>query len=456
MTQKNQFSVLAEKPVGSLLMQYAIPAIVAMAASSVYNIIDGIFIGQGVGSEAIMGLALTNPLMSLTAAFGAMVGVGAATLMSVKLGQKDYDTAKSILGNVVIMNVALGLMLGLGLLVFINPILRFFGASDVTLPYARDFMVVILLGNVVTHLYLGFNAMLRSTNRPKEAMYATFGTVIFNCIFAPIFIFIFHWGIEGAGLATILAQFIMLLWQIKLFTNKSDLIHLSRSIIKLKMKIVKESLVVGLPQFLVNLCACMVAAVMTRSLTTYGGDVAVGAFGISNRLVLFIVMVVIGLNQGMQPIAGYNFGAQRYDRVLGVLKKALIAGSGITLVGFAIGTVFSHPFVSLFAKDSPELIDMSAHALSCMVMMFPIVGIQIVSTSFFQSIGYAWTSIFLSLTRQLIFLVPAILILPHLFSKPLEGLWYACPVSDALASLLAIVMLVRQVRKFKKQETFAN
>lgn len=450
-SKTNQFNVLAEKPVGSLLMQYAIPAIVAMAASSVYNIIDGIFIGQGVGAEAIMGLALTGPLMSLTAAFGAMVGVGAATLMSVKLGQKDYGTAQKILGNVVIMNLTLGIVLGLLLLVFINPILRFFGASDVTLPYARNFMSIILVGNVVTHMYLGLNALLRSTNRPQKAMCATIGTVVLNCILAPIFIFVLGWGIRGAATATIMAQMIMLTWQLRLFSNKDELIHLSRSIIKLDVKIVKESLLVGLPQFLINLCACLVAAMMTRSLTTYGGDMAVGAFGICNRFILFIVMVVIGLNQGMQPIAGYNFGARRYDRVLGVLSKALIFGSIITLTGFVIGVFFPTPFVSVFAKDSPQLIKMSAHALSCMVMMFPIVGIQIVSTAFFQSIGYAPKSIFLSLTRQLIFLVPAIFILPHLYADPLEGLWHAAPVADGLASVLAITLLVLQVKKFKKQ-----
>lgn len=450
-SKTNQFNVLAEKPVGSLLMQYAIPAIVAMAASSVYNIIDGIFIGQGVGAEAIMGLALTGPLMSLTAAFGAMVGVGAATLMSVKLGQKDYGTAQKILGNVVIMNLTLGIVLGLLLLVFINPILRFFGASDVTLPYARNFMSIILVGNVVTHMYLGLNALLRSTNRPQKAMCATIGTVVLNCILAPIFIFVLGWGIRGAATATIMAQMIMLTWQLRLFSNKDELIHLNRSIIKLDVKIVKESLLVGLPQFLINLCACLVAAMMTRSLTTYGGDMAVGAFGICNRFVLFIVMVVIGLNQGMQPIAGYNFGARRYDRVLGVLSKALIFGSVITLTGFVIGVFFPTPFVSVFAKDSPQLIKLSAHALSCMVMMFPIVGIQIVSTAFFQSIGYAPKSIFLSLTRQLIFLVPAIFILPHLYADPLEGLWHAAPVADGLASVLAITLLVLQVKKFKKQ-----
>lgn len=450
-SKANQFNVLAEKPVGSLLMQYAIPAIVAMAASSVYNIIDGIFIGQGVGAEAIMGLALTGPLMSLTAAFGAMVGVGAATLMSVKLGQKDYGTAQKILGNVVIMNLTLGIVLGLLLLVFINPILCFFGASDVTLPYARNFMSIILVGNVVTHMYLGLNALLRSTNRPQKAMCATIGTVVLNCILAPIFIFVLGWGIRGAATATIMAQMIMLMWQLRLFSNKDELIHLNRSIIKLDVKIVKESLLVGLPQFLINLCACLVAAMMTRSLTTYGGDMAVGAFGICNRFILFIVMVVIGLNQGMQPIAGYNFGARRYDRVLGVLSKALIFGSVITLTGFVIGVFFPTPFVSVFAKDSPQLIKLSAHALSCMVMMFPIVGIQIVSTAFFQSIGYAPKSIFLSLTRQLIFLVPAIFILPHLYADPLEGLWHAAPVADGLASVLAVTLLVLQVKKFKKQ-----
>lgn len=446
-----QFAVLAEKPVGKLLAQYAIPAIVAMAASSVYNIIDGIFIGQGVGPEAIMGLALTTPIMSLTAAFGAMVGVGAATLMSVKLGQKDYDTAKSILGNVVLMNLVMGVLLGLSLLVFINPVLLFFGASETTLPYAREFMTVILTGNVVTHLYLGLNAMLRSTGRPEKAMYATFGTVLLNCLLAPLFIFVFRLGIRGAALATILAQAIMLMWQVRLFSRKDEMIHLNKREMKWKKKIVRESLLVGLPQFLINLCACLVAALATRSLTQYGGDIAVGAFGICNRLVLFVVMVVIGLNQGMQPIAGYNFGAGHYDRVIAVLKRAALFASLITITGFAVGTFFATPFVTLFAKDSPELVDMASHALRIIVMMFPIVGVQIVSTAFFQSIGYAGKSIFLSLTRQLIFLVPAILFLPLLMPEPLEGIWWASPVSDGLASVLAITMLVREMRKFKRK-----
>lgn len=449
MDNTDKFNELGEKPVGSLLLQYAVPAIIAMTASSIYNIIDGIFIGQGVGKEAIMGLALTGPVMSLTAAFGAMVGVGASTLMSVRLGQKDYDTAQKILGNVVIMNVIMGLGLGMILQLCLTPILRFFGASDATLPYAHDFMTVILAGNVVTHLYLGLNALLRSTNRPMKAMYATFGTVVINCVLAPFFIFVLHWGIRGAALATVLAQFCMLLWQLRLFSNRTDFIHLRRDRMRLQGRIVRESLLIGLPPFLINLCACLVAIFVTRSMTEYGGDTAVGAFGIVNRLVLFIVMVVIGLNQGMQPIAGYNYGAGNFDRLISVLKKAAIAASIITSIGFLIGIFLAEPCVALFAKDAPELIRESARGLRIVVLFFPFIGLQIVSTAFFQSIGMAGKSIFLSLSRQLLFLLPTLILLPLCFDDHVFGVWLSMPVSDAAATVVALVMLTIEIRKFR-------
>lgn len=449
MQPSNKFNELGEKPVARLLMQYAIPAIIAMTASSLYHIIDGIFIGQGVGPEAIMGLALTGPLMSLTAAFGAMVGVGGATLMSVKLGQKDYETARDILGNVVIMNVVMGLVLGGVLLAGLDGILRFFGASDVTIQPARDFMTVILVGNVVTHLYLGLNALLRSTNRPRQAMYATFGTVLLNCVLAPIFIFVLDWGIRGAATATILAQCIMLGWEIHLFMRPSDPIRLERERVRVKVNIMKESLVIGAPNFLINLCACMVAIFVTRSMTTYGGDVAVGAFGVVNRLAIFIVMVVIGLNQGMQPIAGYNYGARQYGRIIEVLKLSVIIATGITTFGFIVGTFFPVPCVEVFAKDSPELIEAAAHGLSIYVMFFPFIGMQIVSTAFFQSIGHAGKSIVLSLTRQLIFLLPAILIIPMFVDNKVDGVWYAMPFSDAMATLISVALLLKQVRTLR-------
>ena len=448
--QTDKFNELGEKPVGRLLLQYAVPAIIAMTAASLYNIIDGIFIGQGVGDKAIMGLALTAPIMSLTAAFGAMVGVGAATLMSIRLGQKDYASAGRILGNVILMNVAMGLLLGVVLQVFLDPILFFFGASQDTLPYAHDFMTVILTGNVVTHLYLGLNSMLRSTNRPKLAMYATFGSVGINALLAPLFIFVLGWGIRGAALATIVAQCCMLAWQLRLFSDKREFIHLRREILRPEPRIMRDSLTIGLPQFLINACSCLVAIIITRSMASYGGDVYVGAFGITNRLLMFVVFVVVGLNQGMQPIAGYNFGAGRYDRLERVIRLTILVASCFTGLGFLVGMFLAEPCVAIFAKDAPDLIHEAAHGLRIVVLFFPVVGMQIVSTAFFQRIGSPGKSIFLSLSRQLIFLVPALLLLPHLFDTPTDGVWYAMPLADALASLLSFTLLVRQIRKMRR------
>ena len=450
-SEKEKFLELGEKPVGRLLLRYATPAIVAMAASSVYNIIDGIFIGQGVGPEAIMGLALTMPVMSLTGAFGAMVGVGGSTLMSVRLGQRDYEAARKILGTVLVMNIVMGLSLQLLLQITLEPVLRFFGASDVTLGPAYDFMTVILVGNVVTHLYLGLNALLRSTNRPEKAMRATIGTVVVNCLLAPLFIFVFDWGIRGAAMATVTAQLVMLLWQIRLFSHKSDMIHIQRRYLRLDWRIVRQSLAIGLSPFLINLCACFVTILMTRSLANYGGDYAVGAYGIANRLLMLVALVVIGLNQGMQPIAGYNYGARKFGRVVEVLRWALIFGTVVTTIGFAVAMFWAEPCASLFASDSPELITMSAHAMRILALMFPVVGLCIVATAFFQSLGKPGTAIFLSLTRQLLFIVPAVIVLPRIFTDPVEGVFWAYPVSDAIAFVLAAIMLWRQVRAFKRE-----
>ena len=297
-------TALGTENIGKLLMQYAIPAIIAMTASSLYNMVDSIFIGQGVGPMAISGLALTFPLMNLAAAFGSLVGVGASTLVSVKLGQRDYDTARRVLGNVVVLNVILGFTFATITLMFLDPILYFFGGSDQTVGYARDYMEIILLGNIITHMYLGLNAVLRSSGHPKQAMYATIATVIINTVLDPIFIFWFDWGIRGAAIATVIAQLVSLMWLLKLFSNKEELLHFSKGIFRLKRKIVFNSLAIGLSPFLMNVASCLIVILINKGLTKYGGDYAVGAYGIVNRLVFMIVMVVMGLNQGMQPIAG--------------------------------------------------------------------------------------------------------------------------------------------------------
>ena len=446
MTAQKTPTALGTESIGKLLMQYAVPAIIAMTASSLYNMVDSIFIGHGVGTMALSALALTFPLMNLGAAFGALVGVGAATLISVKLGQKDYDTAQRVLGNVFVLNILLGLAFTVIVFPFLNPILYFFGGSDETVEYARQFMEIILLGNVVTHLYLGLNAVLRASGHPKQAMYATIATVAINTILAPIFIFMFDWGIRGAAIATVSAQVIALLWQLKQFNNANELLHFRRGIFRLKRKIVFDSPAIGMSPFLMNLAACLIVILINQGLKKYGGDLAIGAFGIVNRLVFIVVMIVMGLNQGMQPIAGYNFGAKLYDRVNKVLKLTIIYATCVTTFGFLVGMLAPNLVVGIFTSDA-ELTELSATGLRITVMFFPIIGFQMVTSNFFQSIGMAGKAIFLSLTRQMLILLPCLLILPHFFG--VAGVWYSMPVSDLLASLIALVMLVYQFRKFK-------
>ncbi len=313
MDNKKATLELGTKPVGKLLAQYALPAIIAMTAASLYNIIDRIFIGQVVGPMAISGLAITFPFMNLAAAFGAAVGVGASTTISVKLGQKDYESAENILGNTITLNLIVGLAFGGICLLFLDPILRFFGASDATLPYARDFMRVILAGNVFSHMYFGMNAVLRAASKPRMAMFATIFTVGMNILLDVVFILWWHWGIKGAAFATIISQVLALCWQMKLFTNKSELLHLKRGIYKLKSNLVRNIISIGISPFLMNACACVIVIFINNQLVRFGGDMAVGAYGIANSIAMIFVMFVIGLNQGMQPIAGYNYGAQQYE-----------------------------------------------------------------------------------------------------------------------------------------------
>ncbi len=448
MTGQKTPTALGTESIGKLLMQYAIPAIIAMTASSLYNMVDSIFIGHGVGTMAISGLALTFPLMNLAAAFGSLVGVGASTLISVKLGQKDYDTAQRVLGNVVVLNILLGVAFTVVVMAFLDPILYFFGGSDQTIGYARDYMQIILLGNVVTHLYLGLNAVLRSSGHPQEAMYATIATVVINTLLDPLFIYGLGWGIRGAAIATIVAQIVSLLWQLKLFGNKDELLHFHRGIFRLRRKIVSDSLAIGMSPFLMNLAACFIVILINQGLKEYGGDLAIGAFGIVNRLVFIVVMIVMGLNQGMQPIAGYNFGAKRYDRVNRVLKLTIIYATGVTTFGFFVGMLMPDLVVGIFTSDR-ELVDISARGLRIVVMFFPIIGFQMVTANFFQSIGMAGKAIFLSLTRQMMILLPCLLILPRFYGT--AGVWYSMPVSDLIASLIAAAMLIWQFRMFREK-----
>ena len=441
---------LGIQPVGKLLMQYAIPAIIAMTASSLYNIVDSIFIGQGVGPLAISGLAVTFPFMNLGAAFGAMVGVGASTLISVKLGQRDYDTAQLVLGNVITLNTIIGVVYTVICLMFLDPILYFFGASADTIVYARDFMEVILLGNIFTHMYLGLNAVLRASGHPQKAMYATINTVIINTILAPIFIYGFEWGIRGAAIATVIAQIVSLIWQFKILTDKNELLHLRRGIYHLQSKIVKNMIAIGLSPFCMNVASCFIVIFINQGLKEYDGDLAIGAYGIVNRLMFICVMIVMGITQGMQPIAGYNYGAQQYHRVNEVLKLAIWGATAVTTFTFLVGELIPELTVSIFTTDE-GLISRAAEGFRIAVLVFPIVGFQMVTSNFFQSIGMANKAIFLSLTRQLLFLLPCLIILPTFMGA--AGIWWSMPISDTIASIVAAILLYKQFQAFKSHNS---
>lgn len=445
--QTNSPLILGTERIGKLLAQYAIPAIIAMTASSLYNMADSIFIGHGVGSLGISALAITFPIMNLAAAFGSLVGVGAATLVSVKLGQKDYKTANNILGNVLILNVLIGVCFTLLALPFLDQILYFFSASDDTLPFARDYMEIILYGNVITHMYLGLNAVLRSSGYPRMAMSTTLLSVVINCALNPVFIFWLDWGIKGAAWATIISQTISLLLQVVHFSNPKQLLRFKKGIFKLRKDLVKGILSIGMSPFLMNICAFLVVTLINKGLKDNGGDMAIGAYGIVNRISSLFVMVIMGLTQGMQPIVGYNFGARKFGRVIDVTKLTVWYSIGIATFGFLVCQLFPETIVRIFTSDQ-ELIDPSAYGLHIIFAVFPIVGFQIVATNFFQSLGMAKKAIFLSLTRQLIFLVPCLIILPPLIGA--LGVWISIPIADVAATILTAILFFNQLRKFKQ------
>ena len=446
MDNKQATLELGTKPVGKLLTQYALPAIVAMTASSLYNIIDRAFIGQVVGPEAIAGLGITFPFMNLSGAFGAAVGVGASTCISVKLGQRDYKTAQYLLGNTVTLNLIIGFLFMAVCLIFLDPILRFFGASDVTLPYAREFMVVILLGNMITHMYFGMNAVLRAAGKPRHAMYATLFTVGMNILLVIAFVWWFRWGIRGAALATITSQTLALFWQMWVFSDKKELLHLRKGIYKMRSDLVRNIISIGISPFLMNATACIIVIFMNNQFVRYGGDMAVGAYSIANSVVMVLFMFVMGMNQGMQPIVGYNYGAENYDRMFRCLWLTIAAATTILLVGWTFSMLFPRQIARVFTTD-PTLLDMAARGIKLNMIVFFVVGSQAVITNFFQCIGKVKISIFLSLSRQLILLLPMAYIFPLWWG--LDGVWYSMAASDFGSFSMTIPLLIWYIRKLK-------
>lgn len=447
MGKRGNPSELGVAKVGKLLLQYSLPAITATAAASLYNIIDRIFIGQGVGPLAISGLALTFPLMNITAAFGSLVGVGAGTMVSIRLGQHDRKGATLILGNAVMLNMILSTLVAVTALLFIEPILYAIGASPETMPYAKEFIQVILAGNIFSHLYLGLNNIMRASGYPGKAMVTTLLTVAVNLALAPLFIFVFKWGIRGAALATVLAQITGTIWVILHFTKIDSFLHFLPGYMKLMKKIVKDIFSIGMSNFIMLISASIVTLIMNLSLRKYGGDFAIGAYGILGSIGNLVVMIVIGFNQGMQPIVGYNYGARQMARAFRTYKLTVFAGTCVTCSGFILAEIFPRQIASAFTTNS-ELIAMAAMGMRLNFILLPIVGFQVVTSNFFQSIGNAKISIFLSLSRQVLFLIPALLVLPRFLG--LNGVWLGGPASDLMSSMLTFFVLRWQMKRLKQ------
>ena len=437
---------LGTEPIGNLLLRYSMPAITGMVAFSLYNIVDSIFIGHKVGALALSGLAVAFPVMNLIFAISLLFGIGGASIISIRIGQKNIIGAHRVLGNVLILSLVASILFGIGLLTFLDPILISFGASQQTLPYAHDFMTIIILGMPISYTMFNLNHLMRATGYPKKAMLSALITVGYNIILAPLFIFYLEWGIRGAALATIFSQIAGLVWVLYHFRNPNNFIHFQPGIYKPRKNIIKSICAIGLSPCLMNMCGCIVVVIINNGLLKYGGDLAVGAFGIINRVLILFGMVVVGLTQGMQPIVGYNYGAKNMDRVKKTLRYGIVTGMIITTTGFLASELLPHTIIDLFSKDE-KLIEFSVTGLRLSVIAFTLVGAQIVIGNFFQAIGQAKLSIILSLTRQLLFLVPCLLIFPNFWGQ--NGIWISLPISDALSFIVSFIALVLFLRSPK-------
>ena len=442
---------LGTAPVHKLLWKYALPAIIAMTATSLYNIVDSIYIGHGCGALALGALTVSKPFMDICAAFGSLVGVGASSLLAIYLGEKDYERANRVLGNVIVMNIILSAVVMAVGLIWLDPILMAFGASEDTLVYAHEYMEIILYGNILTHIYFGLNALLRSAGHPRFSMAATLVAVVMNIILDPIFIFGLNMGVRGAALATVISQAIAVVWQITKFMDKRELVRFHRGIWRLNRHITHRALAIGMSPFLYNIAHCFVVIIINNQLKNFGGDMAIASYGVINRLTFVFAMMVMGLNQGMQPIAGYNYGAKHYDRVLKSFYLTCLYATGVMGIVFILGECFPELVTRMFTHDE-VLIGLTIKPMRIICCSMLIIGFQMVTGNLFTSIGKAGKAIFLSLTRQVLYLIPLALWIPMLFADPLDGVWWSIPISDTMSAITAIIVLYASRKKLHMTE----
>jgi len=439
---------IGEHKVSSLLVKFSIPAIIGMVGSALYNGVDRVFIGQGVGSLGIAGATVGYPVMLVQMAFGMLIGLGGNALVSIRLGEQRRDEAERVLGNALVLLVAVSLILTVPSLIFLKPLLRLFGASPVSMPYAVAYMQVILLGTVFSAVGFGLNHFIRGEGNPHMAMKTMFIGAGLNTLLDPIFIFVLHWGVAGAAIATVISQAASMIWVLNYFMGKKSLLKLEWANLRLRKRIAAKILSIGSPPFAMHLVASLYAIILNNQLQHHGGDLAISVMGILNSLAMLFLMPIFGINQGSQPIIGFNYGAKKFDRVHATVRLALIAASVVATSGFFIAHLFPKLLIQLFNPNDAQLIDMGRHAMHIYFLIMPIIGFQVVSSSYFQAVGKPKQAMLLALSRQLIFLIPPLLMLPRFYG--LDGIWMGAPVSDLLSAILAGSLLYREMNRLRR------
>ncbi|OOB76147.1 MATE family efflux transporter [Clostridium haemolyticum] len=442
---------LGREKIYKLLLKFFIPAIIGTLVNALYNIVDRIYIGQGVGSLALAALSVAFPIMVITSGFGMLIGMGGGVITSISLGKKDKEKAEKILGNTFSLLCIISLLVSILALIIKNPILKSFGASENTIIYANSYLSIILFGTIFQNVGYGMNNIIRSEGNAKIAMFTMIIGAIFNIILDPIFIFIFHMGVKGAAIATVLSQIANTFWVLRHFTGKNSFLKLKRKNLKLDLEIFKSIIAIGMAPFSIQVAASLVNIVFNKELMIYGGDLAVGAMGIINSITMLIIMSIISVTQASQPIVGYNYGSMQFDRVKETIKVAAIGATIIALIGFIGVEFFPKYLIGIFNRKDEELLRIGVSGIRINLFALPIIGFQIVGSNYFQAVGKAKVAIVLSLLRQVIVLIPLLIILPKIFDLNINGVWLACPISDIISFIITTICVIKGMRDLDKQ-----
>lgn len=441
---------MENEKIGKLLLKFSIPAVIGMLVNAMYSVVDRIFVGRGVGSIALSGVAVTFPITNVIMAIGMLVGTGAAAVVSIKLGQKDKKAAEKIIGNAYTLTIILSIIISIIGMIFLTPILNLLGASSETMPYARQFATILLIGAVLQNVGFGLNPLMRSEGAPKMAMITMLIGAALNFIINPLFVFVFHFGVRGSAFATVISQTVCSIWILYYFTKGKSLLKLRRQNMRLEKDIVKQTMAIGMSPFAMQIAASIVTIVFNTTLEKHGGDLAIAAFSLINSITILILMPLLGINQGAQPIIGYNYGAKKLNRVKKTLRNATIAATCISTLGFVIVQLFPIQIISIFNTTDSKLISIGSNGIVIYLRMFAVVGIQASFSNYFQSIGKAKHSMFLSLSRQILLLVPLVLILPNFMG--INGVWISGAIADFSSTVIAAILIGIEMKRLNKLE----